>query len=211
MPATSRPEPDVVVMVMGDVSSASPSGSDTTDLCRFWTNQDRWGEKHNKLYIKPATPQRSFFPVLEMSSDREIWVGVNQSRSAGDCQCSGDQVAAGWIREGCVSPGVLGLLPAASSHAGLSASEVSLSELMVPSGLAAAEALRMEKPGRLAPMGWTPPHAPRQRNTACGFWPRWGTVTLLQMRSWDEPSTSISIYWYPSPLRNRCHGWEAIH
>ena len=108
---------------------------------------------------------------------------VNQSRSAGDCQCSCDQLTEGWIQEGCVSASVLGPLPAASPHIGLSALEVSLPELMVPSGLAAAKVLRMKKPGGLAPMGWTPPHGERQRGTASVFWPHQGTIALLQMRS----------------------------
>lgn len=95
-----------------------------------------------------------------MRADVEIEWGVrpmNQSSSAGDCQCSCEQVTEGWIQEGCISAGALSPLPAASSHTGQSALEVALSELMVPSGLAAAEVLRMQKPGGLAPMGQSPP------------------------------------------------------
>lgn len=66
MPATSWPELNVAVMVTGDISSSSPSGSDIADLCRFETNQDYFGEKHNSPYIKKATAQHSTVVEVEI-------------------------------------------------------------------------------------------------------------------------------------------------
>lgn len=55
-------------------------------------------------------------------------------------------------------------LPTASLHTRLSGLEISLSEVMAPSGLVAAVVPRMKKPAGLAPMGPTLPHALRQRH-----------------------------------------------